>query len=104
VDCMSDTHELTVEKLALARRTVEQGRNAADVQEGYANFDLALAIIDGCSAAMTMADAHDPKTIIQQLESASAHLALVQADAAESSVKTARQHIDATIATLLRTA
>jgi hypothetical protein len=88
---MANIQEFTTEKLALARRAIEHGRNASD---------LALAIIDGCRAAITMADAHNPSTVVRELEIASAHLASVQACATESSVKIARQHIDETITAL----
>jgi hypothetical protein len=97
---MANIQEFTTERLALARGAIEHGRNAADVKNEYGNLDLALAIIDGCRAAITMADAHDPNTVVQELEIASAHLASLQECAAEPSVKIARQHIDETITAL----
>lgn len=97
---MSSMREFTAETLARARRAIESGRDAAEVPDGYMNFDLALAIVDGCREAINMADAHDPSTVIQKLEMASTTLALVESGAAESSVKTARTQIDETIVVL----
>jgi len=97
---MSNTYEFTTETLAFARHAIESGRDVAVVPHGYMNFDLALAIVDGCRNAICMADAHDPNTLIQKLEIASESLAIFQSGAAESSVTTARTHIDETIAVL----
>jgi hypothetical protein len=97
---MPNTYEFTAQTLTFARHAIESGRDVAVVSDGYMNFDLALAIVDGCRNAIFMADAHDPNTLIQKLEIASESLAVFQSGAAESSVNTARTRIDETIAVL----
>ncbi|MDB6041961.1 MAG: hypothetical protein JWM63_512 [Gammaproteobacteria bacterium] len=97
---MSNTYEFTAQTLAFARHAIESGRDVAVVPEEYMNFELALAIVDGCRNAICMADAHDPNTLIQKLEIASESLAIFQSGATESSVTTARTHIDETIEVL----
>ena len=80
--------------------TLAANPDVAVVPDEYMNFELALAIVDGCRNAICMADAHDPNTLIQKLEIASESLANFQSGAAESSVTAARTHIDETIAVL----
>jgi hypothetical protein len=94
--------EFTAKRLLVARHSIESGRDAVELPNGYLNFDLALAILDGCRDALTMADAHDPNNVIKKLETATTTLALVQSGVAEASVKTARTHIEETIEALRR--
>ena len=98
---METTPEFSTRELLVARHSIESGRDGAAVlPSGYLNFDLALAILDGCRNAITMADAHNPDTVIERLETATRALALLQSGVAEASVKTARAHIATTIAKL----
>jgi hypothetical protein len=97
---MSNTYEFTAQTLAFARHAIESGRDVAVVPDEYMNFELALAIVDGCRNAICMADAHDPNTLIQKLAIASESLAIFQSGATEASVTTARIHIDETIEVL----
>jgi hypothetical protein len=99
---MEYTPEFTAKNLLVARRSIESGRRAAELPNGYLNFDLALAILDGCRDAITMADAHQPSTVIEKLEAATAALALVESGPAGAGVKAARTHIEETIAVLRR--
>jgi hypothetical protein len=99
---METTPEFSTNELLVARRSVESGRDGVVLPSGYLNFDLALAILDGCRDAITMADAHNPNTVIEKLETATRALAPLQSGVAEVSVKTARAHIEATIAKLHR--
>lgn len=94
---METTPEFSTKELLVARHSIESGRDSAVSPSGYLNFDLALAILDGCRGAITMADAHNPNTVIEKLEAATRALALLQSGVAEASVKTARTHIAATI-------
>ena len=97
---MANTLEYTAKQLGIAKRAIESGRDAAELPDGYVNFDLALAILDGCRNAITMSGSDDPHTVIQKLELAMTSLALVRSGMAEASVKTARTHIEETIAAL----
>ena len=97
---METTPEYSTKELLVARHSIESGRDGAVLPSGYLNFDLALAILDGCRNAITMADAHNPDTVIERLETATRALALLQSGVAEASVKTARAHIATTIAKL----
>jgi hypothetical protein len=97
---METTPEFSTQELLVARHSIEAGRDGVVLPSGYLNFDLALAILDGCRDAITMADAHNPSTVIERLETATKTLALLQSGVAEASVKTARAHIDATISKL----
>jgi hypothetical protein len=97
---MASTREFTAMQLGMAKRAIESGRDAAELPNGYVNFDLALAILDGCRNAITMAGTDNPSTVIQKLELAMTSLALVRSGMAEASVKTARTHIEETIAAL----
>jgi hypothetical protein len=99
---MPDPREFVTRQLSLAKHAIECGRDEAPIPSGYLNFDVALAIVAGCRNAIVMADAHDPDAIVQQLERAGTSLAYVQSGPAIVSVQTARTHIDATIAALLR--
>lgn len=99
---MPDPHEFVAKQLSLARRAIECGRDEARLPSGYMNFDVALAIVAGCRNAIVMADAHDPGSIVQQLERAGTSLAYVQSGPAIGSVQTARACIEETIAALLR--
>ena len=94
---METTPEFSTKELLVARRCIESARDCAVLPSGYLNFDLALAILDGCRDAITMADAHNPNTVIEKLETATRALAILQSGVAEASVKTARAHIEATI-------
>jgi hypothetical protein len=99
---MADTREFVARKLSLARHAIECGRDAAGLPSDYLNFDVALAIVAGCRSAIVMADARDPNTIAQQLETATTSLAYMQSGVATVSVQTARTHIEETIAALRR--
>lgn len=99
---MEDTPDFTAKRLLVARHSIESGRDAAELPNGYLNFELALAILDGCRDAIAMADAHDPDNVIEKLETATTTLALLQSGVAEASVKTARTHIEETIETMRR--
>jgi hypothetical protein len=97
---MANTREFTAKQLGIAKCAIESGRDAAEPPQEYVNFDLALAILDGCRNAITMAGTDNPSTVIQKLELAMTSLALVRSGMAEASVKTARTHIEETIAAL----
>jgi hypothetical protein len=97
---MTNTLEFTAKQLGIAKRAIESGRDAAELPNGYVNFDLALAILDGCRNAITMSGTDDPNSVIRKLEAAMTSLALVRSGRAEASVKTARTHIEATIVAL----
>ena len=97
---MANTLEFTAKQLRIAKRAIESGRDAAELPNGYVNFDLALAILDGCRNAITMAGSDDPHIVIQKLELAMTSLALVRSGMAEASVKTAGTRIEETIAAL----
>jgi hypothetical protein len=94
---MTNKHEFAEKNLELARGTVASGRNTTEVPDGYVNFELALAILDGCRSAINMADANDPTVLLQQLQVASDSLELFQSGVAASSVQAARTRIDETI-------
>jgi hypothetical protein len=94
---MTNKHVFAETNLGLARRCVESGRNTAEVPNGYVNFELALAILDGCRSAINMANANDPIALLQQLQIASDSLELFQSGVAASSVQAARSRIEETI-------
>ena len=97
---MADTLSFTAKQLGIARRAIESGRDAAELPDGYVNFDLALAILDGCRNAITMSGSRHPKRVIQQLESAMTSLRLVRSGIAQTSVQTAHARLEETIAAL----
>lgn len=97
---MATSLESTQQALTLARRAIESGRDAAVIPKAYLNFDVALAIVDGCRSAIGMADARDPKTLIPKLEAASTSFALLEVGIAESSVKAARAYVDRAVMAL----
>ena len=97
---MANTLEFTAKQLGIAKRAIESGRDAVELPDGYVNFDLALAILDGCRNAITMSGTDNPNTVVQKLELAMTSLALLRSGVAEDSVKTARTHIEETIAAL----
>jgi hypothetical protein len=97
---MDTTPEFSTKELLVARHSIESGRDGVMCPDGYLNFELALAILDGCRDAITMADAHNPNTVIEKLATATRALALLQSGVAEASVRTARAHVEATIAKL----
>ena len=97
---METTPELTIKELLIARRCIASGREGVELPQGYLNFELALAILDGCRDAIIMADAHDPNTLIEKLATATRALALLQSGVAAPSVQVARAHLEATIAAL----
>jgi hypothetical protein len=97
---METTPEFTLKELLIARRSIASGREGVELPNGYLNFELALAILDGCRDAITMADAHNPNTVIEKLETATRALALLQSGVAEASVKAARTHLEGTVAAL----
>src|ERR1700722_19161239 len=97
---METTPELTIKELLVARRSIASGREGAEPPKDYLNFELALAILDGCRDAIVMADAHDPNTLIEKLATATRALALLQSGVAEESVQAARAHLGKTIAAL----
>jgi hypothetical protein len=94
---MANAREFTAERLDIARRAIEGGRYAAQPATGYVNFEVALAVLDGCRNSITMSDPHDPNTVIQKLETAKTSLELVQSGAAEASVKAARANLEEAI-------
>ena len=97
---MANSLESAQQALALARRAIESGREAAAIPKAYVNFDLALAIVDGCRCAIDMADAHDPETLIPKLEAASTSFAFLEAGIAAPSVKAARAYVDRAVIAL----
>jgi hypothetical protein len=97
---METAPEPTLKELLLARQSITCAREGAELPSGYLNFELALAILDGCRDAITMADTHNPNTIIEKLATATRALALLQSGVAEASVKAARSRLETTIATL----
>ena len=97
---MANTLEFTARQLGIAKRAIESGRDAVELPNGYVNFDLALAILDGCRNAITMSGSDDPHTVVQKLQLAMTSLALVRSGVAEDSVRIARTHIEETIAAL----
>jgi hypothetical protein len=97
---METTPELTLKELRLARHSITSAREGVELPNGYLNFELALAILDGCRDAITMADAHNSNTLIGKLATAMRALALLQSGAAEAGVKAARSHLETTIAAL----
>ena len=97
---METTPELTVKELLIARGAIASGREGVELPNGYLNFELALAILDGCRDAIIMADAHNPNTVIEKLATAARALALLQSGVAEASVQAARAHLETTIAGL----
>ena len=97
---LSSSLESTRQALTLARRAIEAGRAAAVVPEAYLNFDVALAIVDGCRCAIDMADAHDPDTLIPKLEAASTSFAFLETGIAKPSVKAARAYVDRAVIVL----
>jgi hypothetical protein len=99
---METTPEFTLKELLLARHSITSAREAVELPSGYLNFELALAILDGCRDAITMADAHNPNTIIEKLATATQALALLQSGIAAASVQAARAHLETTIAALRR--
>jgi hypothetical protein len=99
---MASTLEFTAKQLGIAKHVIESGRDAAELPNGYVNFDLALAILDGCRNAITMSGTDDPNSVIKKLQAAMTSLALVRSGMAEASVRTARTHIQETIVALRR--
>ena len=97
---MANSLESTQQALTLARRAIESARDAAAIPKAYLNFDVALAIVDGCRSAIDMADARDPKNLIPKLEAASTSFALLEAGIAEPSVKAARAYVDRAVIAL----
>ena len=97
---VANSLESTQQALTLARRAIESARDAAAIPKAYLNFDVALAIVDGCRSAIDMADARDPKTLIPKLEAASTSFALLEAGIAEPSVKAARAYVDRAVIAL----
>jgi hypothetical protein len=97
---LANSLESAQQALTLARRAIESGREAAASPKAHLNFDVALAIVDGCRSAIEMADAHDPETLIPKLEAASTSFALLEAGIAEPSVKAARAYVDRAVLAL----
>src|SRR5580698_3685018 len=97
---METTPELTIKELLIARNAIASGREGVDLPNGYLNFELALAILDGCRDAIIMADAHNPNTLIEKLATATRALALLQSGVAAASVQAARARLETTIAAL----
>jgi hypothetical protein len=97
---MVNTLDFTAKQLGIARRAIESGRDAATVPDGYVNFDLALAILDGCRNAITMSGTDDPNTVIQHLVLTMTSLGLLRSALAETSVQTAHARLEETIAAL----
>jgi hypothetical protein len=97
---METTPEFTVKELLIARRSIASGREGVELPKGYLNFELALAVLDGCRDAIIMADAHNPNNVIEKLATATRALALLQSGVAAASVQAARAHLETTIAAL----
>ncbi len=99
---MEATPEFTLKELLIARETVVTGRDGVELPNRYLNFELALAILDGCRDGITMADAHNSNTVISKLQTAMRALALLQSGISEASVKAARERLEATVVALRR--
>jgi hypothetical protein len=97
---MEITPEPTLNELLSARRSIAAAREGVELPNGYLNFELALAILDGCRDAITMADTHNPSTLIEKLATATRALALVQSGLAETSVKAVRSQLETMIGAL----
>ena len=97
---MANSLESTQQALTLARRAIESARDAAAIPKAYLNFEVALAVVDGCRSAIDMADARDPKTLIPKLEAASTSFALLEVGIAEPGVRAARAYVDQAVIVL----